>query len=110
MAGTIIVNKGFIAQFGTSDGTGVLALNTSWGRCDRGSQTDRSLRLGRHHCEPDMWDDLLTIERWPMGRHHLHPLVGDSMFHAARLTLSVANRFGRKVAFYLAWFAFCMVS
>ena len=32
VAGNIVVNKGFLKQFGTEDKSGVGALNPNWGR------------------------------------------------------------------------------
>ena len=73
MAGSIIVNKGFIKQFGSRDEAGVLALDPVW---------------------VSAWGAIINV-----GQICTVPWIS-----------LLANRKGRKPAFYLCWLSFVIVS
>ncbi|GFZ44385.1 hypothetical protein JCM24511_02107 [Saitozyma sp. JCM 24511] len=73
IAGSIIVNAGFVKQFGTNQGDGVLALDTTW---------------------VSAWGAIINV----------------GQFVAITYIPFVANRFGRKAAFYACWAAFVILA
>ncbi|GIC87477.1 uncharacterized protein Aud_003861 [Aspergillus udagawae] len=82
---SIIANAGFIKQFGRENGSGVAALNPTWGKYNL--PYDRRLSNIDQKSLVSTWSSLLNVGQ-------LVTLVYISWF---------AENFGRKASFYVAW-------